>query len=119
MEKTPPWLRSSVGPLASYADMLFVDHGILRTLYLNRHRLSNEAWRSAQPAPHQIRALAKKGVRTIVNLRGERMCGSYWLEREACDKAGIKMVNYQVRSRAAPTREELHGARELFENVEY
>ncbi|MEM1370854.1 MAG: protein tyrosine phosphatase, partial [Pseudomonadota bacterium] len=25
----------------------------------------------------------------------------------------------QVRSRAAPTREELHGARELFENVEY
>ena len=52
--------------------MLFVDHGIFRLVYPNSHRLSDKAWRSAQPAPHQIRRFAKAGIRTIVNLRGER-----------------------------------------------
>jgi protein tyrosine/serine phosphatase len=58
-------------------------------------------------------------VRTIVNLRGERDCGSYWLERRACQRLGLKLVNFQIRSRAAPTREELWGAKRLFEQVEY
>ena len=32
----------------------------------------SRAWRSAQPAPHQIRAVARRGLCTIINLRGER-----------------------------------------------
>lgn len=103
----------------TYLDMLLVDHGIFRLLYLNKHRLSDKAWRSAQPAPFQLRRAARRGVRTIVNLRGERMCGSYFLERQVCDELGLKLVNFVVRSRAAPSRAELHGARELFNSVEY
>lgn len=103
----------------SYLDMLFVDHGIFRMLYANSHRISHEAWRSAQPAPHHIGYFARAGIRTIVNLRGERQCGSYWLEQKACERHGIKLVNFQIRSRAAPTREELEGARRLFEEIEY
>lgn len=103
----------------SYLDMLFVDHGIFRMLYANSHRISHEAWRSAQPAPHHISYFARAGIRTIVNLRGERQCGSYWLEQKACERHGIKLVNFQIRSRAAPTREELEGARRLFEEIEY
>jgi protein tyrosine/serine phosphatase len=99
--------------------MLFIDHGIFRFIYSNSHRLSDKAWRSAQPAPHQLRGYAKAGVRTIVNLRGERDCGSFWLERRACERHGLKLVNFQVRSRAAPTREELRGAQRLFEEIEY
>ena len=119
VERSPPWLVSALGPTVNYLDMLFVDHGIFRLIYLNRHRLSTEAWRAAQPAPHQIRAIANSGVRTIVNLRGERICGSYSLERQACQKHGIELVNFQVRSRAAPSKEELHGARDLFERIQY
>jgi protein tyrosine/serine phosphatase len=115
----PPGVRRVAGGPASYVDLLFVDHGIFRMLYSNSHRISYKAWRSAQPAPHQIRRFAHAGIRTIVNLRGERDCGSYWLERRACERHGIKLVNYQVRSRAAPTREELKGAKQLFNEVEY
>ncbi len=115
----PPGARRVVAAPASYIGMLLVDHGIFRLVYLNSHRLSDKVWRSAQPAPHQIRRFAKAGVRTIVNLRGERDCGSYWLERRTCRRLGIKLVNYQVRSRAAPTREELRGAARLFEEIEY
>jgi protein tyrosine phosphatase (PTP) superfamily phosphohydrolase (DUF442 family) len=116
---TPRWLRRAAGPPVSYVDMLFVDHGIFRLIYANSHRMSDKAWRSAQPAPHQLRAFAKAGVRTIVNLRGERDCGSYWLERRACQRYGLKLVNFQMRSRAAPTREELWGAKRLFDEIEY
>lgn len=112
--RTPPRLRETFGPLINHADMLLVDHGIFRLAYLNLHRLGTDAWRSAQPAPHQIARIAGLGVKTIVNLRGPRWCGSYWLEREACLKHGIRLIDYQVRSRAAPTREEVLGARDLF-----
>lgn len=119
VDHSPEWLRRALGPSASYFDMLFVDHGILRVFYLNRHRISDNAWRAAQPAPHQLRRIAEEGVRTIVNLRGERVCGSYWLETEACRRYGLKLVNFQIRSRAAPTRDELRRARDLFNNIEY
>ena len=112
-------MRRVLGPSARYFDMLFVDHGIFRIVYLNQHRLSEHAWRAAQPAPHQLRRIAAEGVRTIVNLRGERVCGSYWLETEACARYGLKLVNFQIRSRAAPTRDELKRARDLFESIEY
>lgn len=119
VDDTPAWLRRIAGKPASYVDMLLLDHGIFRYVYGNRHRIDAHAYRSAQPAPHQIKSAVRLGVRTIVNLRGERLCGSYWLEQAACQRHGVKLVNYQVRSRAAPSLEELRGARELFERVEY
>jgi protein tyrosine phosphatase (PTP) superfamily phosphohydrolase (DUF442 family) len=116
---SPEWVRRSLGPSATYLDMLLVDHGIFRLVYANSHKISEKAWRSAQPAPHQLRRFARNGIRTIVNLRGERDCGSYWLEQEVCARNGLKLVNFQVRSRAAPTREELSGAKRLFDEIEY
>ncbi len=119
VERTPGWARKRFGRPAAYAELMFVDHGLFRVLYLNRHRLSRNAWRAAQPAPRDIRRFAKEGVRTIVNLRGPRDCSSYALEQEACDRHGLHLVNYQVRSRAAPTVEEIKGAAALFDKVEY
>jgi protein tyrosine/serine phosphatase len=108
-----------MGTPALYLNMLFVDHGIFRFFYVNGHRLSDKAWRSAQPAPHHIRRFAKAGVRTIVNLRGDRECGSYFLEQRACAEHGIKLVNFKVLSRETPSREEIHAAKRLFEELEY
>ena len=119
VEASPGWLRRALGPAVQYGDMLLVDHGVFRLFYLNRHRLGKRAWRSAQPAPHQIAKLKSLGIRTVVNLRGPRSCGSYWLEQQACERHGLKLVDYQVRSRAAPSKAELFGARDLFERVEY
>lgn len=119
VEHSPGWLRSHLGGPASYADMLLVDHGIFRLFYLNAHKIAPGAWRSAQPAPHNVRAFARAGVRTIINLRGPRVCGSYWLERQACAKAGIKLIDFTVYSRGAPTRADIHAAAELFRTAEY
>lgn len=118
-DAAPDWVRRSFAPVVGYADMLLVDHGIFRLAYLNRHRLGVQAWRSAQPAPHQIAAIKRLGVRTVLNLRGARYCGSYWLEQRACARLGIKLVDFQIRSRAAPSKEEILGARDVLQQAEY
>lgn len=118
-DRAPPWARRYLAKPASYLDMLLIDHGIFRLFYTNRHRIDASAWRSAQPAPRDVKALARMGVRTIVNLRGERLCGSYFLEKAACERMGVKLVDFPIRSRAAPSRQELRSARELFQSVEY
>lgn len=119
LEHSPGWLRKSLGPLASYADLMLLDHGIFRLLYLNEHKLGLKAWRSAQPAPHDFARFKRMGIKTIVNLRGERMSGSYWLEKAACKRLGLRFENCVVRSRAAPSREELRAARALFDRIEF
>ncbi len=119
IDHSPEWARRWFGPAASYLDMLFIDHGIFRLVYLNLHELDDDVWRSAQPAPHHIRALKRQGLRTIINLRGERKCGSYWLERDLCKELGIELINFQARSRGAPKKEMIHSAQELFESIEY
>lgn len=115
----PPWLGRSVDPLLDHFDLIFVDHGIFRLVYPNRHRLSVAGWRSSQPAPHDIKLLARRGLRTVVNLRGIRDCGSYRLERQACQRHGVRLIDFTVRSRQAPPARIFHEAKALFESIEY
>jgi protein tyrosine/serine phosphatase len=115
----PAAVRTRAEPFARYLDMLLLDHLIFRLFFPNRHRLSDEAWRAAQPLPHQIRDIARRGVRTVVNLRGQPDTSSYAYERAACETAGLKLVDFRVRSRAAPTRAEILAARDLFTSLEY
>lgn len=118
--KSPPWLNRRLDPVLDYVDLIFVDHGIFRMIYPNRHHLAGGAWRSSQPSPRDIRRLARRGgLKTIINLRGDRDCGSYRLETEACRKYGIELINFSVKSRQAPPKAKFHEAKALFESVEY
>ena len=77
--------------LWAWVSMVFVDHGIFRLVYLNRHRVSPQFWRAAQPTPGQIHQAAEDGVKTVVNLRGGREFGSWPLEREACEESDLDL----------------------------
>ena len=118
-DRAPPWIGRRADSAFDYFDVLFVDHGIFRAIYPNRHKLAADTWRSAQPAPRDIRRLAKRGIRTIINLRGERDCGSYRLQQAACNRYGIRLINFSVKSRQAPTARIIHAAKELFDSIEY
>jgi protein tyrosine/serine phosphatase len=99
--------------------MLLLDHLFVRLVFPNRHRLSQDAWRAAQPLPHQLRDIARRGIRTVVNLRGQIDTSTYAFEKLACERAGLKLVDFRIRSRAAPTRQEVLAARDLFASVDY
>lgn len=118
-KRAPAWLRPRVNKLLDYFDLYFVDHHVFRAVYANRHQIAQGVWRSAQPSPAQIAWIARKGIKTIVNLRGERDCGSYRLQLEACRRHGIKLVNFPLQSRNAPPAAAIHEARKLFQEIEY
>jgi protein tyrosine/serine phosphatase len=105
--------------LVGWLESLFMDHALIRLVYANRHRISARMWRSAQPTPAQVRRAAEAGIRTIINLRGRRDCASYLLEREACARHGITLVDFPLDSREPPSRERLHGLGKLFTGIEY
>jgi protein tyrosine/serine phosphatase len=118
-DAAPAWAARSVGGLLDRFDLYVVDHGVFRALYPNRWRIGGEMWRMAQPSPSQIRDAARRGIRTIINLRGPRDCGSYRLQREACAAAGITLIDFSVKSRGAPDPATIFAARDLFAGIEY
>lgn len=107
-DRTLAWTHSILG-----------DHAFVRMIYLNRHRVAPNLWRSAQPTPYQIAGFARRGVRTVVSLRGGRRHGSWPLEIEACARHGLRFVELVVRSRGAPDRDTILAAAKFFETLDY
>lgn len=105
--------------LRAWLNMIFADHGIFRLFYLNKHRVDARMWRSAQPAPHDITRMAKDGIRTIVNLRGGREHGAWPLERDACERNGITLREFVLRSRELPDRETILNLADFLQSLEY
>ena len=111
------------GPLSragAWANMLLLDHGVFRLAYANRHQVgSGLVWRSAQPSPHQLAWFKRQGVKTVISLRGGREHGSWPLQREACARHGLQLVEFVLRSREAPSRETILAAKDFFAGLEY
>lgn len=104
--------------LGAWLSMMLADHGFIRLVRLNRHRVTERMWRSAQPAPWDVAAARRAGVRTILNLRGGTIYGSTALEREACAREGLAYAVSVVYSRAAPSREQVHRLLATFRAIE-
>jgi protein tyrosine phosphatase (PTP) superfamily phosphohydrolase (DUF442 family) len=116
------WERPITGRwqrLHAWLNLLFVDHGIIRAVYLNEHDVSDEMKRCAQPSPRDLARLAKGGLRTVVNLRGGREQGGWPLQREACQELGLELRELTLRSREAPDRETLLSLPAFFESLAY
>jgi len=89
-------------------------------MYWNLHQVSDKVWRSAQPGPNHLRRAKALGVQTILNLRGRRdTCGVYQLEREACHKLGLTLIDFPIRSRSPLDRPTLLAAAHLFNDLKY
>ena len=111
---TPP---PSTG-ITDWAELMLKDHGVFRLAWHNLHQIDAQMWRSNQPTPGRVEQAAKAGIKTIINLRGPRNDGGWKLEAEACKKANITLIDFTARSRAAPDKEMLYGARDLFNFIE-
>ena len=101
--------------LRDWIELIFKDHGFLRLWWHNQHQVAPGMWRSNQPGPGRVKAAGDMGVRTIINLRGPRDDGGWQLEAEACARAGITLLDFTARSRAAPDKAMLHATRVLFD----
>lgn len=112
-------LGTEAGRKRAWNDLFWADHGFLRQRFSNFHWISTEMARANQPSPEQIAHYAAQGFKTIVNLRGQSDTGYYWLEREACAKHGLALVDAPLGSREAPSKERIYRAKEIVETIAY
>jgi len=112
-------INSPSAKFSAYLDMLIFDHGLFRLLYANRVEIDVGVERANHPLPSGIKAAAKRGIKTIINLRGPNEFGSYALEKQACAQYHLTLIDFRVFSRELPAKEVIFGAKELFERVEY
>jgi len=112
-------LTTSAGRRRAYLDYLWTDHAYLRLGFSNAHWLSDELVRANQPWPFQLEAWADRGIKTIINLRGGFGASFYALEKAACAGLGLTLVDFTIASRDVPSREQVAGAKRLFETVQY
>jgi len=99
-------------------DRHFFDHAYLRALYANFHALDRFAFRSSQPSPRFIKKLASRGVKSIINLRGENGSAAFALESEACDDIGVKLINTKLNSRRMPHIDEIDNFVAILDQIE-
>jgi protein tyrosine/serine phosphatase len=107
------------GRVKAYLDFIFTDHAFLRITWHNAHWISPEMLRINQPWPYQLKRWKRRGIKTVLNLRGTPDAGHFVLEEEACRKLGLKLVNFTVYSREAPSRDVVLEAKRLFDTLEY
>ncbi|HPN05167.1 MAG TPA: tyrosine-protein phosphatase [Hyphomonadaceae bacterium] len=113
-------LKTPAGRRRARNELIWGDHGFLRLKFRNLHRISGEMYRANQPSPEHIAVYAKElGLKTIINLRGESPKGYYLLEKEACERHGIQLVDFQMFSRDIPPPGNVLEAKKLFDSIAY
>ncbi len=121
MPPPPPILLSAKERQQYRRHQLWNDHGIFRELfYVNFHEVGMGAYRSAQPAPYQLRHWHRRyGLRAVLNLRAPAAHEpQFQLEQEVCDALGMEHVLlHGIGSRDLPRREQFLEAIETLERL--
>ncbi len=112
-------LSTPFGRLKTTLNYLWKDHAYLRLGFQNAHWISPEMARCNQPWPFQLAGWKRRGIKTVINLRGGLGNSSYALEKDACERLGLTLINLDCNSREAPKRKTVLEARDLFERIEY
>ena len=99
----------------AWIDSLFVDHAVLRLLWDNfAEVIPGRIYRSNHPTPARLAAVKRRlGIRTLVNLRGHRECGSDALSRDASKSLGLIHIDRSFESRGAPHRDRILNLAEI------
>lgn len=103
----------------AWLDLVFVDHGFLRLFYSNRHKVTDRLWRSAQPSPSGLRREKRRGIRTILCVRGGFPFRPWPLEQEACERLGLALHKVSIRAREAPYKTDLLALVDLLSKISY
>ncbi len=93
----------------AWLDSLLVDHAVFRAVWTNLAPvIPGKLYRSNHPTPgHLAAATQKLGLKTLINLRGHRQCGSDALSREAAARLGLNHIDMAFESRGAPHRDRI------------
>ena len=104
----------------AWRDSLLNDHAIFRTVWDNfAEVVPGKLYRSNHPTPARLkRYVDRYNIKTLINLRGHRRCGSDALSREAARKLGLTHIDMAFESRGAPHKDRILRFAEIYQNLE-
>ena len=104
----------------AWADSVIADHAVFRVLWTNMAEvIPGRLWRSNHPTPGHLRAAAQRlGLRTVINLRGPRPCGSDALSRDTAQRLGLQHLDMAFESRGAPHRDRVLRFAEIYRGLD-
>ncbi len=104
----------------AWSDSLLVDHAVFRVLWDNWATVvPGRLYRSNHPTPARLAAAMRRyGLRTVLNLRGHRQCGSDALSRDAAERLGLIHIDAPFESRGAPHRDRILRLAEIFRTMQ-
>jgi protein tyrosine/serine phosphatase len=113
-------LASAKGRAAAWIDSIFVDHAVFRLVWDNLAEvIPGKLYRCNHPTPARLARLTRQlGLRTLINLRGHRKCGSDALSRDAAGRLGLFHIDMAFESRGAPHRDRILRFAEIYRNLQ-
>ncbi len=114
-------LETGMGRADAWRDSLLVDHAVFRTVWTNLAPvIPGRLYRSNHPTPGHLAATTRRlGLRSLVNLRGHRKCGSDALSREAAARLGLVHIDMAFESRGAPHRDRILRFSDIYRTLEF
>ena len=119
------WHQSFAKPIETEQDqrrantfITWIDHGILRGVWRNFHKIGDGVYRSNHPTEKRFRKYAAQGFKTIVNLRGASMEPQYQLEKKLCNELGLTLIDLPLSAYEAPPRAQALKLLDIFDTAE-
>jgi protein tyrosine phosphatase (PTP) superfamily phosphohydrolase (DUF442 family) len=108
------------GRTAAWRDSLLIDHAVFRVVWHNLAEVvPGKLYRSNHPTPARLAAAKRQyGLRTLINLRGHRQCGSDALSRNAALSLGMNHIDMAFESRGAPHRDRILRFAEIYRTLD-
>ena len=125
-KKRQPWptvfaadLSTMRGRAKAWSNSVLVDHAFFRVLWHNFAVVEpGVLYRANHPTPGQLAVMAQRhGIRTVINLRGARACGSDALSRDAALRLGLVQIDMALESRGAPQVDRILRLAEIFRTM--
>ena len=115
-----PDLSTPSGRASAWGNSLLVDHAVFRALWGNLAEVvPGKLYRSNHPTPGRLARVARRlGLRTLINLRGQRACGSDALSRDAAARLGLAHIDMAFESRGAPHRDRVLRFAEIYRGLD-
>lgn len=80
------------------------DHGALRAVWTNFHKLDDTVWRQNHPSPARLKQLKTMGAASVLTLRGSTNLPSM-IEAAACAELGLAFRTLEMRAVVLPQKE--------------
>ncbi len=96
----------------------YFDHAILRGVWTNECEIAPGVFRSNHPTHERFAKMPERGIRTVLNLRGESVSAHYMSEKTSCAALGLTLINATLHARAPASRAEIQHLIDVFRRIE-